>query len=235
MSNSYFRFKQFVIQQDKCAMKVGTDGVLLGAWADVGNTHRILDVGTGTGLIALMLAQRSKVAITAIEIDEQATLQAIANVAGSLFSHQVSVIHSSLKDFMLADTSSYDVIVSNPPYFHNSLKTSIESRNLARHTDSLSPEELIEACFRLLSPNGRFYTILPTQTANSFIEKARIRGLFCTKKTEVFPREGMPSKRIMLQFEWNERLCEENVLVIETEKRHQYTDAFKKLTEEYYL
>lgn len=235
MSNSYFRFKQFVIEQDKCAMKVGTDGVLLGAWADVTNAQRILDIGTGTALIALMLAQRSKAAITAIEIDEQAALQAAANVATSAFSHQVFVLHTSLQEFMCADRSTYDLIVSNPPYFHQSLKTPVANRNLARHSDSLLPEELIAACFHLLSSGGRFCVILPTESALSFIEKAQIRGLFCTKKTEVFPRLGVSSKRVMLQFEWNEKSCEEDKLMIETEKRHQYTDAFTQLTKEYYL
>jgi tRNA1Val (adenine37-N6)-methyltransferase len=235
MSNSYFRFKQFVIQQDKCAMKVGTDGVLLGAWAEVTTAQRIVDIGAGTGLIALMLAQRCNAAITAIEIDEQAALQAAANVAASPFSHQVFVIHTSLQDFMCADHSNYDLIITNPPYFHQSLKTPIANRNLARHSDSLLPDELIETCFCLLSPDGRFCVILPTQTATAFIKKAEIRGLYCTKKTEVFPREGTPSKRILLQFEWNEKPCEENALIIETENRHQYTDVFKKLTAEYYL
>ena len=235
MSNSFFRFKQFIVQQDRCAMKVGTDGVLLGAWTEVKDAKRIVDVGTGTGLIALMLAQRSQAAITALEIDERAASQAAENVANSPFKTQIQVIPTSFQDFIFADTSKYDLIVSNPPFFHNSLKGPAEDRKQARHTDSLLPEELIEGCLRLLSPNGSFCVIFPPQEAMLFIEKARMRGFFCTRKTQVIPRLGVNTKRLLLQFELEEKWCKEDFLILETDTRHQYTEAFKQLTADFYL
>ena len=135
MSNPFFQFKQFTIRHDKCAMKVGTDGVLLGAWAGTESCNRILDIGTGTGLIALMLAQRSKAAIDAIDIEADACLQAQENAESSLFAGRINVFHSDLVDFAQASTHLYDLIVSNPPYFVDSLKCPNLQRNTARHTD----------------------------------------------------------------------------------------------------
>ena len=144
MSNPFFQFKQFTIRHDKCAMKVGTDGVLLGAWAGTESCSRILDVGTGTGLIALMLAQRSKAVVDAIDIDADACLQAQENAESSLFAGRINVFHSDLADFAQASTHLYGLIVSNPPYFVDSLKCPNLQRNTARHTDTLTLEDLLQ-------------------------------------------------------------------------------------------
>ncbi|MEE0972800.1 MAG: methyltransferase, partial [Paludibacteraceae bacterium] len=159
MRNSFFRFKQFTVYQDRCAMKVGTDGVLLGVLADVSKATRILDIGTGTGLIALMLAQRQKDAhVDAIEIDEQAAQQAQENIAQSPFCY-IHVHTTALQAYN--STQPYDLIVSNPPYFVDSLKAPNAARNLARHTDSLSFADLLQGAERLLHNDGCFWVILP--------------------------------------------------------------------------
>ncbi len=155
MSNPFFQFKQFTIRHDKCAMKVGTDGVLLGAWAGTESCSRILDVGTGTGLIALMLAQRSKAVVDAIDIEADACLQAQENAESSLFAGRINVFHSDLVDFAQASTHLYDLIVSNPPYFVDSLKCPNLQRNTARHTDTLTLEDLLQYSRKLLAPQGR--------------------------------------------------------------------------------
>ena len=144
MANPYFKFKQFTIWHDKCAMKVGTDGALLGAWAAPKEARNILDIGTGTGLVALMLAQRCQAFIDAIDIDADACLQAEENVARSPFADRIRVHCCALNDFHPSAPSHYDLIVSNPPYFHQALKCPDPKRNRARHTDTLSLEELFQ-------------------------------------------------------------------------------------------
>ena len=163
MANPYFQFKQFTVWHDKCAMKVGTDGVLLGAWCCVENITRILDVGCGTGLISLMLAQRCQAEIDAVDIDEAACIQARENADRSPFGDRLQIFHRPFANFVneSAGIRQYDCIVSNPPYFIDSLKCPDKQRNQARHTDTLTLEELIEGSKQLLAPQGKLYLILP--------------------------------------------------------------------------
>ena len=162
MANPYFQFKKFTIRHDKCAMKVGTDAVLLGAWADITACKNILDIGTGTGIIALMLAQRCFANIDAIDIDTDAYSQAKENVAASPFAERINVIHASCSEYTgSCAREKYDLIVSNPPYFINSLKCPDNKRSVARHTDSLSLFELIDDSCSLLSLSGRIALVLP--------------------------------------------------------------------------
>ena len=227
-----FRFKQFCIQQDRCAMKVGTDGVLLGAWADVENAVRILDVGTGTGLIALMLAQRNEnAAIDAIEIEENAAEQAAENAANSPWTNRITVFRQAFQDFFPAEK--YDMIVSNPPYFSRSLKNPDISKQLARHTDSLTPEVFFENAKRLLKPNGKLSLIFPAE--ESLIKIAETEGFFCTRLTKVFPKTGAKEKRFLMEFSLLPILCIESEIVIENERRHEYSEEYKKLTTDFYL
>ena len=178
MSNPFFQFKQFTIRHDKCAMKVGTDGVLLGAWAGTESCSRILDVGTGTGLIALMLAQRSKAVVDAIDIDADACLQAQENAESSLFAGRINVFHSDLVDFAQASTHLYDLIVSNPPYFVDSLKCPNLQRNTARHTDTLTLEDLLQYSRKLLAPQGRIArAMLRSDAVLGIIPKGSGNGL----------------------------------------------------------
>ena len=232
MPNPYFCFKQFAIYQDRCAMKVGTDGVLLGAWTNCEGAKQILDVGTGTGLIALMLAQRSNAFITAIEIDENAAKQASENAANSPWGNRVIVKKCALQDF--TSDIEFDLIVCNPPYFNNSLKSPADNRNLARHTDSLSINDLLQNSLRLLSASGRLCVILPADETNFCIEQSSQKGLFCTRSTKIKPLPNSDVKRILLEFSRTEKEYFEDFLIIE-KNRHEYSEEFKKLTDEYYL
>ena len=216
-------------------MKVGIDGVLLGAWTPVGDAHKVLDVGCGTGLIAMMLAQRSKAEIRCIDIDENAVLQAIENIKNSPWSNRIAVLQNSLQDFANNSDERFDLIVSNPPYFVNSLKTPDESRTTARHTDSLTHEELIVNALKLLNPSGRICLILPVAEALQCIQFAESNGLCCSKQVTVFPKPGVQAKRFLLEFSRTQQEKSLTELTIESEIRHQYSPEFTELAKDFYL
>lgn len=236
MSNAYFQFKQFTIQQDLCAMKVGTDGVLLGAWSEPRTARRILDIGTGTGLIALMIAQRTNARIDAIDLDEGAYLQAKQNIAASIFSERIHAYHSSLAEFQKElPTNTYDFIISNPPYFTNALKSPDLQRNTARHTDTLSLNDLIRHSVDLLSPAGRIALILPSENEEHLLQLTEQYHLHRTRHTDILPTPGSSPKRFLVELSRlpapNDR---KDSLTIEI-ARHQYTPEYRALTREYYL
>lgn len=235
MPNNYFKFKKFVIYQDKCAMKVGTDGVLLGAWVDSENVKSILDIGTGTGLIALMLAQRSNAIIEAIEIDESASIQAKENIAKSDWKESIQVLNIPFQKFYKSTNKTYDVIVSNPPYFQNSLFAPDKKRTDARHNSNLELEELLDGSIKLLNEEGKFSLILPYIEGTMFILKASEKGLFCTRQTKVLPRPGREPKRLLLEFMKTKKPLIEQEIIIELNKRHEYSEAYKNLTKDFYL
>lgn len=235
MSNNFFRFKQFAVFQDHCAMKVGTDGVLLGSWSRVSGCSNILDIGTGTGLIALMIAQRNaKVFIDAIDIDEACTVQAHQNVINSPFSNRIDVHQKSFADFIQQVNKKYDLIISNPPYFQNSLKSPNLERSYARHTDMLSFYEILSEGPSLLTDTGRIALILPYEFKQSVLTHAATANLFAHRITNVFPVPHKAPKRLLLEFGKHEVLCVEQNLTIE-HSRHQYSDDFKALTKDFYL
>ncbi|MDR2811335.1 MAG: methyltransferase [Tannerellaceae bacterium] len=236
MANNYFRFKQFVIQQDRCAMKVGTDGTLLGAWVSAGDCRNILDVGTGAGLIALMLAQRNpEAAIDAVDIDTDACSQAKENVAGSPFAGRIHVVHASFADYASTTTSTYDLIVSNPPYFVRSLKNPDMQRRIARHADTLPLEELMEKGRRLLSPDGRMAFILPADREQELRALACGKGLHIVRQTDVVPVSGGAAKRLLVELSASPTASiEKDTLSIE--KAHgEYSQAYIALTKDFYL
>ena len=186
MANNYFRFKQFTIYQDKTAMKVGTDGVLLGCWVNASNPKNILDVGTGTGLIALISAQRFKNSkITAIDINNDAYLQAKDNVNNSVFKNQIEVLNTSLQDFSRLSKKKYDLIISNPPYFQKSLKSNSEAKNIARHDIELTYSDLISFSSNILTDNGKICLILPTNHEDEITEIIKQNNLYINKKIYV--------------------------------------------------
>lgn len=233
--NSFFQFKQFRIEQDKCAMKVGTDGVLLGAWCDVNGATRILDVGTGTGLIAMMVAQRAcdNASITAIDIDKDAADQARQNSETSPWSDRIQVFNISLQD--LDKKEKFDLIVCNPPYFTDSLKAPDAQRTTARHNDSLSIGDLVENSKLLLNASGRICVILPVKEGKQFVDKCHTCGLCVTKVTEVVPKPLAEVKRLLIEASVTARDMKNDKIQIEKEERHMYTEEFKKLTSPYYL
>jgi tRNA1Val (adenine37-N6)-methyltransferase len=232
MSNSFFRFKQFTVHHDLCAMKVGTDGVLLGAWTDCRNTKTILDVGCGSGLIALMLAQRSEAEIDAVDIDKNACEQSEINFRNSPFSERLNVYHS---DFNLySATRKYDLIVSNPPYFVRSLKSPDSGRCSARHTEKLRFEDLFEKSIQLLTDNGKLSLILPADAFDLIQAIASRNHLFLSRKTTVKPLAASPPKRILLEYSKEKKPLIENELSIENSHR-TYSDEYIELTGEFYL
>jgi len=235
MANPYFRFKQFTVYHDRCAMKVGIDGVLLGIWACIDNTTQILDIGTGTGLIALMLAQRSTATIDAIDIDTNAAMQASVNITSSPWAQRIAVQEISLQDYAKSTSNRYDLIVSNPPYFVNSLKNPTADRSLARHTDSLTHEELIVHAMALLQPTGRICMILPVIEAVKCEAFAIFRGLYCNREVRVIPKPEGEVKRIMLEFNTQPCLKTISELTIESNERHCYSEEFSALAKDFYL
>lgn len=237
MPNPYFQFKQFTVYHDLCAMKVGIDGVLLGAWSPVdASTHDILDIGTGSGLIALMLAQKATQAqIDAIDIDKGAVQQAEINRDHSPWSERISVQNISLQDFAPDCKKKYDLIVSNPPYFANSLKAPDPSRSKARHTDTISHEELLQHATEILKKTGRICLILPVTEGLQCVKYAESFSLFCYQCIYVHPKPGTEAKRLLLEFGLAEREKFISHLEIETPQRHCYSDAFTQLAKDFYL
>jgi len=234
MANNYFSFKQFTISQDKCAFRVGTDGVLLGACADVSNAHLILDIGTGTGLIALMLAQRCEAEINAIEPDRESWLQACRNIEESRWSNRIRAYNTVLQRFNPGGNK-YDLIVTNPPYFSDSLKNPDDRKAATRHNENLSNGELLEAVSGLLKNAGKFQLILPYVEGNLFIAKAQGYGLYCNNILKIRPLPTSEIRRMILTFSRERLKTSEKFLTIEHGKRHEFTDDYINLTKDFYL
>ncbi|WP_299617527.1 methyltransferase [uncultured Tenacibaculum sp.] len=235
-----FKFKEFVIHQDKAAMKIGTDAVLLGAWCKTDfYLDSILDIGSGTGVIALMLAQRSDaMTIDAIELDEGAYEQSVENFERSDWGDRLFCYHASFQEFaeeMHEEEEVYDLIVSNPPFYNAEFLSEDESRNKARFTNtSLSFEELIKGVSKLLSETGEFNVIVPFEEENSFVELAKEHKLLVNRICRVRGNANSELKRSLLAFSFEVKELVEEELVIEKE-RHQYTDAYVNLTKDFYL
>lgn len=237
MPNDWFRFKQFTIQQKHAAMKVGTDGVLLGAWSSVPSPgSRVLDIGTGTGLIALMIAQRAmNVEVDALEIDPSSAQQAKENFQDSPWKERIQCIQSSFQEYSSQNKNRYDLIICNPPYFSGSAKTPSKEKNLARHDDTLSLEDLFRDAVSLMKKTSIFSLILPVQKEVQAMNLSKEHQLYCKRLTRVVPTPGKAAKRLLLEFSFIPGLPREAYLTIETETRHIYTDDYKALTDSFYL
>ncbi len=235
MANPFFRFKKFVVYHDLCAMKVGTDGVLTGAWADVAECRSALDIGTGSGLIALMLCQRSpNISIDAIDIDQDAVRQARKNVDSSPFSDRITVIHSDLSAYAESCWKKYDLIVSNPPFFGDSLKSPDARRSVARHSDVLPLDEMIRLSATMLEDNGRICFVYPIGYKEQICQFANENKLHIANLTTVHPTPHSDPKRILVELTKEQATTEECSLTIE-EERHVYTDEFVSLVKDFYI
>jgi tRNA1Val (adenine37-N6)-methyltransferase len=233
-----FRFKQFTIFQDRTPMKVGTDGILLGAWADTVQAENILDIGAGSGLIGLMVAQRNASAkITAVEIDETAYLEAKDNIQKSPWSDRVFIEHVSVQEFTRETHESFGAIISNPPFFTGGTFSYSQERNNVRHTVKLPHGELLMSVRRLLKPGGKFSLILPYLEGLRFCELAETYNLYCSRSQEVLPKADRPVERLLMEFtkEKPDHCREEPQLVIQKGGVNEWTDDFKKLTGDFYL
>ncbi|NRT13448.1 tRNA1(Val) (adenine(37)-N6)-methyltransferase [Flavobacterium sp. 14A] len=232
-----FTFKKFAVEQDRCAMKIGTDGVLLGAWTPItNNPFSVLDIGAGTGIIALMLAQRTNAEqIDALEIDEQAYEQAVENFENSPWSDRLFCFHAGLDEFIEEPEDEYDLIVSNPPFYSEDYKTDNEQRDLARFQDAMPFEDLIEAADLLLSENGIFAVIIPFKEEEKFLALATEFELYPFKITHVKGTPTTEIKRSLLALSRNETtdlLVDELIIEI---SRHNYTPEYIALTKDFYL
>ena len=234
---SKFQFKQFAVNQDQCAMKIGTDGVLLGAWAPIDSRpNSILDIGTGTGIIALMLAQRSDAQqIDALEIDENAYEQAVDNFESSPWGDRLFCFHAGLDEFVEEPEDEYDLIVSNPPFYVEDFRSDNAQRDLARFQEAMPFEDLVEAAALLLSENGVFAVIIPFKEEENFLALAKEYELFPIKITRVKGTHETQIVRSLLAFRRYElSVLSADELVIEI-NRHEYTDDYIALTKEFYL
>ena len=232
---SDFYFKQFHIKQDKTAMKVGTDGVLLGAWASHTNPQSILDLGTGTGLIALMLAQRySQAHISAIELDEAAFLQAQYNVQQSPWADRIQLIHGNIMEILPKCGQKFDLIVANPPYFTTGCDCRSQARHVARYTDTLSHFDWLRLAQACLSNMGKIVFVLPFSAGEQLKTLAKSTALFCVEQLDVITKTGKTPQRMLLSFAFNAQETRRKTLTIYDENS-QYHQDFITLTQAFYL
>lgn len=236
MSQKPFKFKQFIIEQDKCAMKIGTDAVLLGAWSSVNtNPFSVLDIGSGTGVIALMHAQKSSAEIIdAIEIDENAYEQCVSNFENSNWNDRLFCYHASLEEFVEEIDDKYDLIVSNPPFYKEDYKSENQQRDVARFEDALPFKHLIKSASKLLSKEGVFHVIIPYKESENFIELSKIEKLLPSKILNIKGSSESEIKRTIIEFSFKEKDVVSNELIIET-SRHNYTKDYVSLTKDFYL
>jgi tRNA1Val (adenine37-N6)-methyltransferase len=234
MAKGSFEFKQFTVHQERCAMKVGTDGTLLGAWASApAGTCRILDIGTGTGLIALMMAQRYPEAeVTGIDIDREAVTQAIENVAASPFSNRIRIIQTDIVDFSI---ESFDAIVCNPPYFVDSLTSPNPSRTLARHTGSLTYKALMQSVKRLLTEEGMFSIVIPVDYRSQLLSEASLANLFLSKECAIKTTPNKAPKRCLMEFRKHPATLPDSLTEILEISTGQRSDWYRNLTKAFYL
>lgn len=235
MANSHFRFKQFTVHQEHASFRITTDSVLLGAWAELKGVKRILDIGTGTGILALMAAQRSDAYIVAIEPDRNSFMQAGLNISGSPWHDRISLINTSAQEYICSDGLLFDTIITNPPYFNDSLLNHDPGKASTRHSITLSHRELLETSLRLLSPAGTIQTVLPVNEAAIFMDMASAAGLSCSRRLTVKPTPLLPPARILMTLGFAMSACEEATIVIEKGGRHDYSDEYRSLTKDFYL
>jgi tRNA1Val (adenine37-N6)-methyltransferase len=235
VARDFFRFKQFTVRQEVASFRVTTDSVLLGAWARIEDAGTILDIGTGTGLLALMAAQRSSARIVAVEPDNGSFVQAELNFAASPWSDRITLLNIPVQQFRPEAGTGFDAIIVNPPYFIDSLLNPDESKARTRHTVTLSQADLLDAVERLLNPGGSLHLVLPVTEADMFLSLAVSYGYFCCRRMLVRPTPAQPPSRVLMTLSRQNDSCVEEELTIEKGGRHIYSDEYVSLTKDFYL
>ena len=236
MANNWFQFKQFRVNHHLSAMKVGTDSVLLGAWANGEGATAILDAGTGSGLLALMMAQRfNEAQIDAIDIVEDAVMQTRENASLSPWNNRIRVIHQSFQEYALTHADRYDMVICNPPYLSDSLQSPHQHRTTARHNHALPFTDLAQCVNKVLRPDGRFCVVIPIDQQNKMEQAMAEQSYFPAKRMTIYHNHNREPKRILIEFSQSTAPCINQELQIETDQRHHYTDDYKNLTQHFYL
>jgi tRNA1Val (adenine37-N6)-methyltransferase len=235
MANNYFQFKQFIVYQDKAAMKVSADAVILGAWADFSFAKNILDIGTGTGLLSLMAAQKSEAEITAIEIDEDSVKQAKNNFDLSPWKNRIHLVHNSFQNFAIQSTKKFDLVICNPPYFNSTYQSPNKSRNTARQDKQLPLSDLFSAVKKILSPIGKFYIIYPFAQKHTLLKEAEKESLYPLKILEIKTKPGKAPNRIVICFTTKNSTAITEQLHLRDELTKEYSNEYRNLTSDFYL
>jgi len=230
-----FRFKQFTVEDERSTMRIGTDAILLGAWADPGPATSILDIGTGCGVISLILAQKSETFIDAIDIDEESVKQAESNFSISPWSERLSAKLISLQELGKSSEKKYECIITNPPFFTGSLKSPDIRKNLARHTSSLSREDLVSGILHLLTKDGSFFLILPAAESSRFTTLAESAGLFIQKEMQVKPKKGNPVNRVLSRFGFDPCSSPSSEELVIRNEDSTFTKEYIDFTDDYYF
>jgi tRNA1Val (adenine37-N6)-methyltransferase len=232
MSNTYFQFKQFRVDQENSSLKVCTEACLFGAYIPCESATRILDIGTGTGLLSLMVAQRSRADIHAIEIDEASCLDAKHNFESSNWKNRLHLMNDDAKQYSF-ETEAYDLIISNPPFFINQLKSSNSKTNQALHGTSLIPTDIISICKKALSEHGKLYILLPENEMLLFEQEGQKNGLYAFDRLEIYNAPGKPIFRVVQGFSYTQKSMHKNQLYIK--ENNLYSSNFTSLLQNYYL
>lgn len=233
--NNYFQFKQFKIIQEKAAMKVNTDGVLLGAWTNIHEVGTVLDIGTGTGMIALMIAQRCDAIITGVEIEKNAAEEAVQNVQNSKWGNRILIQNCSFQYFAANTNDKFDLIVSNPPFFTNGVKNANPHLSMARHNCMLPFADIVAGAVKLLTETGKLSLILPFGLAKEFNEKANVSGLFLNRLTEVKPFPNKQPNRSLMEFGNRKINFKKSQMSVFSDVGNDYSQEFKNLVAGFYL
>lgn len=236
MSNTFFKYKQFIVHQEKSAQKVCTDTSLFGALIEPKNPKSVLDIGTGTGVLSLMIAQITDAQINAVEIEENAYQQALENFNQSNWSDRIAVIKDDIKNYANTSSQKFDLIISNPPFFQNSFKSNQNNKNLARHNDSLSLKELAHCVHQMISENGEFWVLLPEYESNSLLVELNNLGIYLSKSITIKNYVGDDKiSRIVNCYSFNKIDVIKKEIAIYQDKNREYTSDFVELLKPYYL
>ena len=235
MDSRPFFFKKFGLFHHRSTMKIGTDAIILGRWVEVSENDDVLDIGTGCGLLPLMLAQKGIKSADAVEIDDESCEEAAQNFANSAWNSRLSAINNDVKDYAAKCSKKYDLIVSNPPFYFGDNIPEKAKKGLARHTNTLSYKDLLQSVKKMLKPDGRFALVLPAIESKTFLKEAENQGFFLKKEMKIVPIEGKEPNRINMQLVVNQVDKVETETFVLRNQDHSFTKDYKDFLKDFYL